>query len=126
MSNIKYRPLKTLKEAFIGYIKSCCFMALYVALFRYGLCFWKNTRGKIDRFNPIAAAIVSPNAILLEPSYRRTELALYMLPRFAESFWNFLKKRNLVINVKNGEVLIFSFAMAILMYCYQNEDTNIK
>ena len=90
------------------------------------MCFFKNIRGVNDRFNVTAAALISPNAILLEPSYRRVELAIFMLPRFLESFWNFLLKRNLVLNIKHGEVLVFAIAMSILMFSYQNEETNIK
>jgi hypothetical protein len=107
-------------------LKSCIFMSSYVTVFRYLLCFFKNTRQKVDRFNVIAAALICTFSILFEPSHRRAELALYMFPRFIEAFWSFLEKRGLVVSVPYGEVFLFACAMSIIMYCYQNEEKNIK
>ena len=101
-------------------------MATYVAIFRYLLCFFKNYRHKIDRFNVIAAAFVCTFGIMWEPSHRRTELALYLFPRFLEALWAFLEKRGIVKSVPYGEVFLFAVAMGIIMYCYQNEEKNIK
>ncbi len=101
-------------------------MSFYIAAFRYMLCFFKNQRMKIDRWNVIFAGFISAFAILFEPASRRTELALYLMPRFLEAVWALLEKRGLVQNIKNGEVLIFSLAMGIIMYCYTNEEKSIK
>ena len=102
-------------------------LALYVALFRYFLCTIKNMRGKVDRWNAIIGAFLSPFiSFWLEPAGRRTELTVYMFPRFAESVWNWLLKHSYVSNVKNGEVLLFAIAMSIICYCYQNEPDCIK
>ena len=65
-------------------------------------------------------------AILFEPASRRTELALYLIPRFLEALWMFLAKRNIVAPVPHWEVITFCVAMGILMYCYQNEEKSIK
>jgi hypothetical protein len=63
---------------------------------------------------------------MFEPVGRRIELALYVLPKTIEAFWKWLKKRNLVTDVPNGEIVLFAIAMAVIMYCYQNEEKNIK
>ena len=47
-NNLKLRPIPTLRHFFWGLFKSLAFMASYVAVLRYFLCFTKNTRGKID------------------------------------------------------------------------------
>ena len=73
------------------------------------------------------AGFLSGFGLLWEPPSRRTELALYFLPRFLEGVWQFSKKRQWVRpNIKYGEVMLFSVAMGIIMYCYQNEPQNIK
>jgi len=72
------------------------------------------------------AGFICTFAILFEPSHRRTELALYLIPRFLEAFWTFLEKRGFVQSVQYGEVFIFALAMGIIMYCYQNEEKSIK
>ena len=101
-------------------------LATYISIFRYGLCQFKNTRHTVDRWTPILAGFLSTFAILWEPAHRRHELVLYLLPKSLEAFWKFLQKRNLVKSLPNGEVLIFAIGMAIIMYCYQNEDKCIK
>ena len=67
------------------------------------------------------AGFLSGFGLLWEPAGRRTELALYFLPRFIEGLWGFAKKRAWVTPIRHGEVLIFAFAMGVIMYCYQNE-----
>ena len=74
----------------------------------------------------IYSGFVSGFGLMWEPQGRRTELALYFLPRFIEAFWAWCKKRNWVTPIPYGEVGLFAVAMAILMYCYQNEQNNIK
>jgi hypothetical protein len=101
-------------------------MATYVAAFRYFVCYFKNKRQKVDRWNVILGAFLCTFAILWEPSHRRTELTLYLFPRFLDAFWHFLEKRGIVKSLPFGEVLIFAVAMGIIMYCYQNEEKNIK
>ena len=107
-------------------LRSCLFMSFYIAIFRYLTCFFKNYRRKIDRLNIILAGFICTFAILFEPAHRRTELALYLIPRFLEASWAFLEKRGFVASIQYGEVLIFAFAMGIIMYCYQNEEKSIK
>ena len=82
--------------------------------------------GTIDRKVIALAGFTCGTGLLWESHSRRTELALYFLPRVLESSWGWLKKRNIVSSIPYGEVLVFAFAMAVLMYCYQNEKKNIK
>ena len=107
-----------LKHVLKGTLKSCLFLSTYIALFRYGLCVFKNLRHKVDRWNVILAGFLSGFGLLWEPPGRRTELALYFLPRFLEALWGFSKKRQWVTPIKHGEIIIFAIAMGIIMYCY--------
>ena len=119
-------PLAVVKSFFKGYIRSCLFLATYIALFRFFLCFTKNTRQKIDRFNPIVAGLIAPLSILWEPKGRRAELTLYLVPKFLESLWNWLLKHKVAVNIPNGEVIIFAVAMAVICYSMQNEEDCVK
>ena len=120
------KPLDVLKSFLKGFIKSVLMLSVYCTIFRYGLCQVKNFRHKNDKWNPIISGFAATFAILFEPSNRRAELTLYLVPRFLEAFWNFLLRRNIVANIKNGEVILFSIAMSIICYCYQNEEDCIK
>lgn len=46
-------------------------------------------------------------SVLLEKKARRGELALYVLPRAADSWWYILVNRHLLPDIKNAEVLSF-------------------
>ena len=119
-------PLKILRSAIKNIIKSSLFISVYVSSFWYFICFFKNKRFKTDKWNIIFASFICSFAVLFEPANRRTELALYMFPRFLESLFLFMEKRGYVKSIPNGEVLVFAIAMGIIMYCYQNEEKNIK
>lgn len=47
---------------------------------------------------------LSALSVLLEKKAKRSELALYVLPRAGESFWYILVNRKLLPDVKNAEV----------------------
>ena len=120
------KPLEVLKSFLKGFIRSVLMLAVYCTIFRYGLCQFKNMRHKNDKYNPIVSGFLATLTILFEPASRRAELTLYLVPRFLEALWNFFLRRNIVSNIKNGEVILFSIAMSIICYCYQNEEDCIK
>jgi hypothetical protein len=111
-------PRQTIKNAIKNIFKSCMFLATYVSIFRYLLCFLKNYRHKVDKWNVILGSFFCTFGLLWEPAHRRTELALYLFPRFMEAFWNKLLREGLVKSFQFGEVLVFSLAMGIIMFCY--------
>lgn len=52
---------------------------------------------------------LSALSVLLEKKARRGELALYVLPRAGESLWYILVNRRLLPDIKNAEVILWSF-----------------
>ena len=76
---------------------------------------------KSDPWNPVMASVLCASALLFEPSSRRTQITLYLVPRAWETTFQFFVKRGYLRNIKNGDVLIYSFVMAYLMYAYQCE-----
>lgn len=126
IKKLREQPLPTLKGLLKNIFMSCLFMSSYIALFRFFLCFNKNVRGKIDIWNVIIAGLISTFGIIFEPSGRRAELALYILPKSLEALWKWLLKRDLVKPIKHGEVLLFAIGMGIIMHCYQADEKNVK
>ena len=119
-------PLQIIKSVVKNVVRSSTFISAYVALFWYLICRFKNIRRKTDKWNIIFSSFFCSFVILIEPAHRRTELALYMFPRFLESLFLFMEKYGYVKSIANGEVLVFALAMGIIMFCYQNDQTNIK
>ncbi|KAL4444542.1 hypothetical protein ABPG74_016835 [Tetrahymena malaccensis] len=119
-------PIATIKHTLYNYIKSLCFMGSYVAVLKYFLCKTKNWRRRIDGWNPAISAFIAGFSVTLEPENRRSEIALFIMPRFFETLWNWLKRRRLVAPIPGGELLVFAFAMGIINYFYQMEENAIK
>ena len=66
------------------------------------------------------------SSILFEPKGRRIELALFFAPKFLETVYRYVDYKGYGPNVDNLEVVAFCAAMAFLMYCFENQDKNIK
>lgn len=62
------------------------------------------------------AGLVASGSILIEKKSRRSELALYVMPRAVDAFVLGLTKKRWVPSVKFGEVILFSLCMGGLMY----------
>ena len=121
-----YRPKKTLWITFKNIINSTLFLGVYVAVFRYMLCITKNTRGKVDRWNLIAACFTCSFGIMFEEKSRLREIVMYMIPRALESMYNLAAQKGMARHFAYAEVLVFAFAMAFIMYHYENNPENIK
>ena len=107
-------------------LKSCAFISVYVATFRYMLCITKNSRGKVDRWNVIMACIASSFAMLFEAKSRMREVMFYMVPRALESLYNLMVQKGMARHFMYAEVLVFALSMALIMYYYENYPENIK
>lgn len=64
----------------------------------------------------LIAGLVASGSILIEKKSRRSELALYVMPRAVDAFVLALTKKRWVPSVKFGEVILFSLCMGGLMY----------
>ncbi len=62
------------------------------------------------------AGLAASGSILIEKKSRRSELALYVMPRAVDAFVLALTKKRWVPSVKFGEVILFSLCMGGLMY----------
>lgn len=56
---------------------------------------------------------LSALSVLLEKKSRRSELALYVLPRAGDSLWYILVNRHLLPDIKNAEVPHFTLSSEI-------------
>lgn len=58
---------------------------------------------------------------MIEKKARRSELALYALPRALDSLYTILYDRKWLGTFPQGEVILFSLACSGIMYCYDFE-----
>lgn len=64
-------------------------------------------------------------SVIFEAKDRRLEMALYCLTRAIECAWNELVYYGYVKNIRNGEAIYFSLAMAVLCSLYHNDPETI-
>lgn len=81
----------------------------------------------IKFFNYWLCALLCISSVFIEPKGRIEELALWVLPRFFECFWNYLKKRNIVDNGIPGFITVM-FALSVGLFCeaYNTNKSDIK
>ena len=118
--------MKVLKNFLKNVVRSSLFLATFVAVFRFMLCHTKNLRHKVDRWNIIISSVTCSFTILFEPASRRSEIALYLVPRMLEALWAQNVQAGRISSIKYGEELVFSLSLALLMFCYQNLPEMIK
>ena len=66
-----------------------------------------------------SAGVVASCAIFIEKKGRRSELALYVLPRAIESLYETLQRRRVLPRLPYWEVALFAVCMGRLMYYRQ-------
>ena len=78
-----------------------------------------------DRIMVCTAASVTVASFIETPA-RISEMAMYVMPRFFDAFWKFLRRRNIPVDLPHGQVILFSIAMSVIMYCANEEPDTIK
>ncbi|CAD8191844.1 unnamed protein product [Paramecium octaurelia] len=119
-------PLSTLGRALVSYFKSICFLSFMVQILRYNWCKQKNLLKKVDPFVPLSGGFISSFALLLESNTRAMEICLSIVPRFCETIINLLKSRGKMMDIPRGDVIVFSFVIAIIHYYYQHDPKSLK
>ena len=74
------------------------------------------------KFSFYLAGIIASFSVLLESEGRRTELALYCLPRAADSLAQIMAKHKWLSHIPHSETALFCFSMAVVMHCFEHED----
>ncbi|CAI5727620.1 unnamed protein product [Peronospora farinosa] len=119
-------PFRTLARSTLHATRSNCFLASFVSLYLSLVCLHRRVVSKDHRFFYYLAGLGASTTILLEPKSRRSELALYVLPRALDSLAMILNDRRICSGFKYGEVALFSASMAVMMYCYEHEKESMS
>lgn len=118
-------PSTALLKSLLGTLRSCSFLASFVALFQSLVCL-QRTIYLSPSTPPWLARLVAHKAwywfaglstglpLFIEEKKRRRELAMYVLPRGLESVWSVLRAKSYVPFVPGGEVLLTRCAGASL------------
>ncbi|KAF9578933.1 hypothetical protein BGW38_005026 [Lunasporangiospora selenospora] len=128
MKRLLADPFNVMFKTSFNTLRSSVFLAVFVAVYQSQICFhrnlvkdgWMISNNKY--FYWLFGVTCSASAIMVEQESRRAELAMYVLPKAAESLYKILYQKNWVKGVKHWEVLMFSTAMSLIMSFYQQEE----
>ncbi|OQS06633.1 hypothetical protein THRCLA_01326 [Thraustotheca clavata] len=101
-------PFYSLFRGILGGFRSTLFMGSFVALYQSAIC----AHRRLFR-------LVSSFSIFIEAKSRRSELALYVLPRAVDSLFIMLRDKRWLADVPYGEVMLFGISMGAIMFCFE-------
>ncbi|PHZ12325.1 uncharacterized protein RHIMIDRAFT_203365 [Rhizopus microsporus ATCC 52813] len=126
--HLRKDPTGMLSKTTKATLKSGAFLATFVTVYQYQICMHRQLlkTGLIGRWNSkylygLAGFICSYLSIFIEDKKRRSELALYVLPKAVHSLYQIAYSHHWIFKMKYFEVLMASTAMGIIMSFYQEE-----
>ncbi|KMT12311.1 hypothetical protein BVRB_5g102530 [Beta vulgaris subsp. vulgaris] len=114
-------PARTCWLALKGAVRSTTFLSAFVGIFQSVICFHRKVASQDHKLVYWISGGVAALSVLLEKKSRRSELALYVLPRAGDSLWYILINRHLLPHIKNAEVALFCACMGGMMYYLEHE-----
>ena len=120
------KPFETIKTALKGCIRSTMVLAVMVFIGNVSVCSYLRTLKRADsNLMAVTSALVTVAAFIETPA-RISEMAMYVMPRFFDAIWKFLKRRGLMADLPYGQVVLFCIATSAIMYSNYQEPDNIK
>ncbi|GMH09643.1 hypothetical protein Nepgr_011484 [Nepenthes gracilis] len=114
-------PARTCWLAVKDSVRSTTFLSAFVGLFQAVICLHRKVASRDHKLVYWIAGGIAALSVLLEKKSRRSELALYVLPRAADSLWYILVNRHLLPHIKNAEVALFCACMGGIMFYLEHE-----
>ncbi|KAG0341842.1 hypothetical protein BG004_005879, partial [Podila humilis] len=121
MKRLLKDPVNVLSKTSFNTLRSSVFLAVFVTLYQTQICSHRNLvnagwqLGNSKYLYWLFGLTCSGAAIMIEQESRRAELAMYVLPKAATSLYKILLRKNWVIGIKHWDVMMFSFAMSLIM-----------
>ncbi|KAF9110263.1 hypothetical protein BGX27_006581 [Mortierella sp. AM989] len=131
IKKLKEDPVGTITSTLLSAARSSAFLATYIALSWYGICFWrsriiplasklsgKTISGNItdNVYGALLGAFLCGFSVQIEKPHRRAEMALYVLPRALYAMYSRLMLGRLNRKVEiAGEVIMYATSMSVLL-----------
>jgi len=114
-------PLTMTLSTGFSIARSITFLSSFVSLYQAMICLSRVFLTKDHRIVYYLSGLLSSSAVFIERGSRRSELALYTLPRAINSLFNQLVDRKLLVSIPHGDIALFCMASSGLMYFFKEE-----
>ena len=126
-----HRPLHMLKRIRVSTVRSSIFLGVFVSSYQEFVCLIRElTRKGVLKEDwrgwYWVAGVVSSLSIFIEDKGRRTELALYTLPRAVESIYLIFYGKGYMPHLPGFEVSMFAAGMGIILGAYHEAESGGK
>jgi len=122
------QPWKMSKKSLVNAIRSSVFLGIFVTSYMSFCCGHRN----VMKILPVGMrvehklfyflfGILSSLSIFVEHKNRRSELALYVIPKGIEALYKVMYKRKWIFNVPHFEVLMFATGMGMIVSFFETE-----
>jgi len=119
-------PIGTITKATSATVRSTAFISAFVGAYMVSICSLRFLRGgKEHRAAYYAAGLVAGSMVFIEKKSRRGELALYLLPRAADSFIATMAVKRILPNVPHADLALFALVSGGLMHYFENEPESL-
>ena len=119
-------PLTTLFRATKATVRSTTFISTYVAVYMGVVCAHRNSGLPNHRSLYYIAGIIAGGALLVENKSRRTDLALWLMPRAVDSLVLVMLHKGLLPRVPNFDSYVFALVMGATMSLYEQEPDTLE
>lgn len=119
-------PASVLSYGVFSLARSTAFISGFVSLYQAAICASRQVSHSDHRGTYFMAGIISSLSIFIERPTKRSELALYTLPRGADSLAQLLVARRLMYPVPYSEVWMFMASTSGLMYFFWEEPEHLS
>ena len=115
-------PLRVLLRCTGDTLRSSVFLAFFVSGYLGCVTGWQNiVAPRPHRSVYWLSGFVASLSVLIEQKSKRAELALYVMPRAADSAFRVLCEHRFLSSLRHGEVLLFALSLGTVLYFYQHE-----
>jgi hypothetical protein len=108
-----------LLHAALSSIRSTAFISAFVTTYMGVICLHRHLVTKDNKSIYFFAALPAGLSIFIQEKSKRSELALYVLPRALDSIYLSFQTRRLIPTIPHGEILLFALSMGALC-CYRD------
>ncbi|KAJ1566379.1 hypothetical protein HK405_010064 [Cladochytrium tenue] len=128
LRRLLHDPATVMKRVLYNTATSATFLSVFVSVYMRLVCLIRDLhrRGVIHKDHKYLywlVGLLSSSAILIEDKKRRSELAMYLVPRGLTSLHNLLALRRATVDVPYFEVAMFSAGMGlVVMYLHADRD----
>ncbi|KAJ3404298.1 hypothetical protein HDV05_007240 [Chytridiales sp. JEL 0842] len=125
-------PVKITAKGLFNAVRSASFLSALVSSYQALVCMDRDLirKGRLAKDNKYLyywiGFLSCGGSIFIEDKRRRSELAMYILPRGVDAFYQALYNRRWIIHIPYFEVFMFSVAMGLVISFLQTEPENLS